>query len=140
MTVEIFLIWFDHFVHHIKPTAQDPTLLILDGHGSPTKNLKVIEKARRTHVTLLCLPPYTSHKLQPLDVGVMYPLSRYLDQSLEKWLNNNPGRTVSVFQISKLFCEAYLKGCTSENAINACKKAGIVPFDRNSFTDLDLNQ
>ncbi|KAG5871618.1 hypothetical protein JTB14_027372 [Gonioctena quinquepunctata] len=48
------------------------------------------------------------------------------------------GRTVSVFQISKLFCEAYLKGCTSENAINAFKKAGIVPFDRNLFTDFDF--
>ncbi|KAG5892492.1 hypothetical protein JTB14_015402 [Gonioctena quinquepunctata] len=68
----------------------------------------------------------------------MYPLSRYLDQSLEKWLNNNPGRTVSVFQISKFFCKAYLKECTSENAINAFKKAGTVPFDRNPFTDLDF--
>ncbi|KAG5891045.1 hypothetical protein JTB14_034092 [Gonioctena quinquepunctata] len=57
MTVEIFSIWFDHCVHHIKPTAQDPASLILEGHGSHTKNLKVIEKARRTHVTLLCLPP-----------------------------------------------------------------------------------
>ncbi|KAG5881775.1 hypothetical protein JTB14_033135 [Gonioctena quinquepunctata] len=68
----------------------------------------------------------------------MYPLSRYLDQSLGKWLNNNPGRTVSVFQIGKFFCEAYLKSSTSENAINAFKKAGIVPFDINLFTDLDF--
>ncbi|KAG5868792.1 hypothetical protein JTB14_001701 [Gonioctena quinquepunctata] len=47
-------------------------------------------------------------------------------------------RTVYGFQISKLFCEAYLKGCTSEDAINAFKKAGIVPFDRNSFADSDF--
>ncbi|KAG5885646.1 hypothetical protein JTB14_006501 [Gonioctena quinquepunctata] len=40
--------------------------------------------------------------------------------------------------MSKLFCEAYLKGCTSENAINAFKNAGIGPFDRNLFTDLDF--
>ncbi|KAG5873413.1 hypothetical protein JTB14_037832 [Gonioctena quinquepunctata] len=36
------------------------------------------------------------------------------------------------------FCEAYLNGCTSENAINASKKASILPFDRNLFTDLDF--
>ncbi|KAG5872586.1 hypothetical protein JTB14_038191 [Gonioctena quinquepunctata] len=107
MTVEIFSIWFDHFVHHIKPTAQDSALLILDGHGSHINNSKVIKRVRRTHVTLLCLPPHTSHKLQPLEGG-------------------------------KLFCEAYLKGCTSGNAKNAFKKAGFVPFDRNSFTDLDF--
>ncbi|KAG5896911.1 hypothetical protein JTB14_028139 [Gonioctena quinquepunctata] len=48
------------------------------------------------------------------------------------------GGTLPVFQISKLFCEAYLKGCTSENAINAFNKAGIVPSERNLFADLDF--
>lgn len=138
MTIDVFSIWFDHFLNHAKPTNEDPALLILDGHGSHTKNLDVIDKARRNNVVLLCLPPHTSHKLQPLDVGVMYPLSRYLDRALENWLNNNPGRTVSVFQISKLFCEAYLKGCTPENAIHGFKKAGIVPFDRHIFSDIDF--
>ncbi|KAG5880856.1 hypothetical protein JTB14_034265 [Gonioctena quinquepunctata] len=102
MTVDIFSIWFDYIVHHIEPTAQDPALLILDRQGSHTKNLRVIEKTRRTHVTLLCLPP--SH----------------------------------IAQTTAIRCGAYLKGCTSENAINAYKKAGIVPFDRNVFTDLDF--
>ncbi|KAG5891044.1 hypothetical protein JTB14_034091 [Gonioctena quinquepunctata] len=37
------------------------------------------------------------------------------------------------------FFEAYSKGCTSENAINASTNAGIVPFDRNLFTDLDFS-
>lgn len=68
----------------------------------------------------------------------MYPLSRYLVRALKNWLNNNPGRTVTVFQISKLFCEAYLKGCTPENAINAFKTAGIVPFDRHIFSDINF--
>lgn len=139
MTVEVFSLWFDHFLSHVKPTAEDPALLILDGHKSHTKNLYVIEQARKNHVTLLCLPPHTSHKLQPLDVGVMYPLSRYLDLALEHWLNNNPGRVVSVFQISRLFCKAYLKGCTPENAINGFRKAGVVPFDKDIFPEIDFS-
>ncbi|KAJ8959864.1 hypothetical protein NQ318_011599 [Aromia moschata] len=76
-------------------SQEDPVLLILDGHLSHTKNLDVILKARENFVTLLCLPPYTTHKLQPLDVGVMFPFNAYMDQALETWMNNHPGRTVT---------------------------------------------
>ncbi|KAJ8962892.1 hypothetical protein NQ318_001302 [Aromia moschata] len=76
-------------------SQEDPVLLILDGHLSHTKNIDVILKARENFVTLLCLPPYTTHKLQPLDVGVMFPFNAYMDQALETWMNNHPGRTVT---------------------------------------------
>lgn len=138
MNTEVFSTWFDHFLNHIKPTAEDPVLLFLDGHNSHTKNLKVIAKARDNHVVIICLPPHTTHRLQPLDVAVMFPLSRYLDQSLEKWLNNHPGRTVSVFQMSSIFCEAYLKACTPENALKGFQKTGIFPYNDGLFTDLDF--
>jgi hypothetical protein len=34
---DIFTKWFDHFVHFIKPLADDPVMLIVDRHYSPTK-------------------------------------------------------------------------------------------------------
>jgi hypothetical protein len=33
----VFPKWFDNFVHFIKPSADDPVLLIADGHYSHTK-------------------------------------------------------------------------------------------------------
>ncbi|KAJ8871671.1 hypothetical protein PR048_027998 [Dryococelus australis] len=42
---------------------------MFDGHLSHTKNLTVIIKARENFVTIIRLPPHTSHKLQPFDVG-----------------------------------------------------------------------
>ncbi|GLV33318.1 hypothetical protein CBL_11757 [Carabus blaptoides fortunei] len=45
MNLDVFAEWFDHILHHVKPTAEDSALLILDGHLSYTKNLNVIEKA-----------------------------------------------------------------------------------------------
>ncbi|KAG5868929.1 hypothetical protein JTB14_024682 [Gonioctena quinquepunctata] len=96
-------------------------------------------KAREDNVSILCIPPHTSHKLQPLDVGVLFPLSRYLDNALENWLNNHPGRVITVFQISNLFCQAYLKACTAGNAINAFRKCGIHPFDSNLFQDFEFS-
>ncbi|KAG5900692.1 hypothetical protein JTB14_038210 [Gonioctena quinquepunctata] len=39
-----------------------------------------------------------------------------MDQSLEKWMNNNPGQTVSKFQIRSIFSDAYLKASVSKFA------------------------
>lgn len=138
MRTEVFKQWFAHFVSFVKPSIGEPALLILDGHLSHTRNLDVILSARENFVTILCLPPHCTHKLQPLDVAVMGPLSVYLDQALEKWLNHHPGRTVTVFQISQIFCEGYLKACIPTNGINGFRKTGIFPFDPEVFSDVDF--
>ena len=57
--------------------------------------MEVIDLARANGVVLLCLPPHCSHKMQPLNVSFMKPLSIYYDQELEKWLCNHPGRVVT---------------------------------------------
>lgn len=38
MQMDIFITWLDHFLNHTKPSAEDPVLLILDGHAMHTKN------------------------------------------------------------------------------------------------------
>lgn len=53
-------------------------MLILDGHASHTQNLQLIDNPREHGVTIICLPPRTTHKLQPADVGFMRPLSIFL--------------------------------------------------------------
>lgn len=138
MQLEIFSSWFDHFIDHSKPTASDPVLLILDGHMTHTKNLDVIEKARLNNVTILCLPPHCSHKLQPLDRSFMFPLNTFYVSCIEKFLRNNPGRTVTQFQISKLFGEAYLRAATPTTAINGFRKCGIFPYNPDVFSDVDF--
>jgi acyl-CoA thioesterase len=40
MQIDIFTAWLDHFVHFIKPSADDPVLLIVDGHYSHTKKFR----------------------------------------------------------------------------------------------------
>jgi len=55
---EIFIMWFDHFIKYTIPTATNPVLLILDGHNSHTKNIEVIEMARKNFVHIECLPPH----------------------------------------------------------------------------------
>ena len=84
MQLEIFVEWFEHFLKSTGATKKNPVLLILDGHSTHTMNMEVIDLARANGVVLLCLPPHCSHKMQPLDVSFMKPLSIYYDQELEK--------------------------------------------------------
>ncbi|XP_043234050.1 MFS-type transporter clz9-like [Amphibalanus amphitrite] len=79
MQTDIFTRWFQHFLRHAKPSAEEPVLLILNGHLTltHTRNLDLIELARDNHVTIVVIPPHTSHRLQPLDVGFMKPLSTF---------------------------------------------------------------
>ena len=57
------------------PPKKNPVLLLLDGHATHTKNMEFIMKARENYATVICFPPYCSHRLQPLDVPFMAPFS-----------------------------------------------------------------
>jgi hypothetical protein len=58
---------------NIKPSNY--RLLILDGHGSHLTGA-FIAYAVEHNIILLCLPPHTSHYLQPLDVGIFTGMKR----------------------------------------------------------------
>lgn len=65
------------FIPHVvnRNFSKRPILLILDGHGSHLTD-RMIELAIEHDIHLYCLPPHTTHRLQPLDVGVFGPLQR----------------------------------------------------------------
>ncbi|XP_046689171.1 MFS-type transporter clz9-like [Homalodisca vitripennis] len=135
MQTELFVQWYNHFLVHAKPTKDDPVLLILDGHSTHTKNIEFIQLARANHTSVMCLPPHCTHKLQPLDVSFMGPLNTFYVQAIERFLRNNPGRTVTQYQVSRLFGEAYMKAAVPLNAVNGFRKCGIEPLNEHIFTE-----
>jgi hypothetical protein len=138
MTIQEFITWFKHFLAHTRPTADNPVLLLLDGHSSHTKNLAFIEKARQCHVTVVCMPPHCSHKLQPLDVSFMGPLKTNFSKALEDYLKANPGKVATLNDVSPVFGQAFMKTSSASVVINGFRKAGIVPLNRFVFTDDDF--
>lgn len=128
-------IWFPHFIHHTHPSEDSPVLLILDGHATHVKNIKLIEQAREKHVIILSIPPHTSHRLQPLDVAFMFPLSNYYTQELKIWQRNKPNKIIELSDVGQIFSRAYVKAATLSNAQNGFKTSGIFPFNPNKFTD-----
>ncbi|XP_065094537.1 uncharacterized protein LOC135715053 [Ochlerotatus camptorhynchus] len=138
MTIADFSAWFEHFLAHTRHTKESPVLLLLDGHASHTKNLDFLDNAKRSYVTVISLPPHCSHKLQPLDVSFMAPLKTNLSQVIEAYLKKNPGKVITLNEISALFRKAYLRSLTASVAVNGFRKTGIVPFNRSVFTDDDF--
>lgn len=138
MTSEIFMSWFQRFVNFSGASITNPVLLLLDGHVTHTQNISVIEYARKNGVVMLCFPPHCTHRLQPLDVGFMKPLSVYYDHACSDWLRSHPGRIITTFQISEIFANAYIQAATMSTAIKAFQKCGIWPFNQNNFTDSDF--
>jgi hypothetical protein len=123
------LVWLQnvfekHTVHRTKGTYR---LLILDGHGShvtPEFDLFCKEHS----IITLCMPPHSSHLLQPLDVGCFSVLKRLYGRQIEGYMRNG------VNHIDKQdFLEAYYIAHTetmnSANIYSSFAATGVVPYD-----------
>jgi len=130
--------WFLHFSKHTKPTKDDPVILVLHGHCSHTRNLEVITLARENYVYIICLPPHSSHKMQPLDKAFMGRPKTFCCQEIEKWLRSHPGRVVAVYHIGELFGNANKRAVTGEMAANGFRATGLFPCDKNIFRPYDF--
>jgi hypothetical protein len=73
-TNELGLDWVKHFNRHTKSVTRGVyRLLILDGHDSHATP-EFDQFCKDNKIITLCMPPHTSHLLQPLDVGCYSPL------------------------------------------------------------------
>ncbi|KIJ45462.1 hypothetical protein M422DRAFT_166240, partial [Sphaerobolus stellatus SS14] len=64
--------------------ATKKILLVLDGHGSHTTP-EMVDCANKNGIILLQLPPHTTHRLQPLDVGIFGPFSALGLSTVKIW-------------------------------------------------------
>jgi len=125
----IGLAWLQQvFERYTKPTrATQKRLLIVDGHSSHV-NMAFVNWADQHGIILLILPPHTTHRLQPLDVGMFQPLSTNYSTELDQMMNDSAGRvSMSKSFFWPMFKRAWDKAFTEANIQSAFKKAGIWP-------------
>ena len=115
------------FQRHTKGRGR--RLLIVDGHSSHI-NMEFISLCDQLRILLLVLPPHSTHRLQPLDVSLFAPLSRYYTNGLNDLMFNSLG----IISITKrafwsVFWPAWQQAFSESNILSGFRKTGIWPFD-----------
>lgn len=134
---DIFLEVLKHIKKYTSSTKENPILLLCDNHESHI-SLAAINYARDNGIIYLSFPPHTSHKLQPLDVGVFGPFKSKLKTAFNDWHVTNPGKTITIYNIPKIAKIAYFEAFTAKNIISAFTSPGIWPFNRLAFSNEDF--
>jgi hypothetical protein len=118
------------FERYTKPSrSTTKRLLLLDGHSSHV-NMAFVDWADRHGIILLILPPHSTHKLQPLDVGLFQPLGTEYSLELDNLLNSSAAMiSMSKALFYPMFKRAWDASFTEANIIRAFEKPGIWPVD-----------
>ena len=132
-----FILFLNHFHKHTKSTPENPCLLLLDNHGSHL-SIEGLNFARSNGIVMLSFPPHCSHKLQPLDRTVYGPFKKFFNSACDDWMINNPGRTMTIYDIPQLVSRAYPLAMTPSNISSGFRCTGIYPLNCDIFTDADF--
>ncbi|KIL55069.1 hypothetical protein M378DRAFT_58967, partial [Amanita muscaria Koide BX008] len=99
-----------------------------DGHGSH-EQLELINLARKHNIILFCLPPHTTHKLQPLDVGVFGPFQRAWSERCDEIVEDT-GEEMPRENFVKEYMDVRSKTFKPTTIIAAFRKSGCWPVSR----------
>ncbi|KAG8177459.1 hypothetical protein JTE90_008643 [Oedothorax gibbosus] len=123
----VFEAWMDFFITFTKDIPK-PILLLFDGHGSHLTYCSV-KRAMDNNIIILCLPPNTSHALQPLDVGVFAPLKKSWKNVLKTWYRESRQQKVSKATFPYLLKNLFAS-VKAEHAVKGCQGCGLLPINK----------
>ena len=115
-----------------RNTSGKPIILIYDGHHSHTAHA-IRQLAHQHGIILFCLPPHTTHRLQPLDVAIFGPLAKLYNRLVTA--KTNLGQRVTKYNVIEVYMEARDSAFKDETIISAFRTTGIHPFNANLFED-----
>jgi hypothetical protein len=128
-TDEIGLDWL---INHFEPYTRDRTvghhcLLVLDGHSSHLLP-KFDDFCSAHNIIPICMPAYSSHLLQPLDVGCFSVLKcsygRLIENQMRLGINH-----ISKVDFLSAYPQARSEAFRTLNIQNGFMVTGLVPYD-----------
>ena len=104
-------------------------MLLVDGHSSHV-NLKFLDWCDQHQIVVMILPPHSTHRLQPLDVGLFSPLAVAYGIELAEICVKSQGLThMTKRDFWRPFDKAWKKSFTKKNILSAQAATGIWPHN-----------
>ena len=133
MDSELFLKWFQRiFIVHARPSAENPVLLLLDGHASHCSP-QLIDCARENHVILLALALHTTHLCQPLDVCVYKVLKMNIGKQVKLGQALKGDLWIPKRNVPRILKESFEKSTSLAYIKSGFRKCRIFPFNPNAI-------
>lgn len=128
--------WLRSFAIKTAPMQDDNgvvpyRLLILDDHPSHA-SIDFVTMADHNRVILLCLPTYSTHLLQPLEVDCFKPLKRAYGELVA---NNVTNDRLDRDEFIHLYASAWQQVLTPTLIRSSFESTGIWPFDPDRVLD-----
>ena len=129
-----FVEWFRNVflpaVEDIRHTG--PVVLFLDSHQWHTTH-GLVEEVRDWGIVLYTFPPYTTHLLQPLDVGVIGPLKHVWSQILKDFKLETLAAKVDQRVFPSLVAKMQPHVLLPEHLIGGFRGAGLYPLSQDAI-------
>jgi hypothetical protein len=101
--------------------------LILNSYESYV-SLPFIKYCKAYKIVPLCLPPYLTHILQPLDVSIFRPVARAYKKRLYDTAIYG-ALAITKMEFLKIYQAARSKAILSSNIASAWRATGLIPSD-----------
>ena len=134
MTTDLFGEVVVHFTKYMRSSKQSPAVLIMDNHSSHVSPV-AMKAAKANGVYILTIPSHCSHRLQPLDLSVYGPFKAFYNRTMSSWMKDNPGQSVTIYEVAEISKRALLKAGTHENIQKGFEASGVYPLNRDIFTE-----
>ena len=106
-----------------------PVVLLLNGHGSHV-TLELVTEAAKQNTIIICLPPHTTHILQPLDVSVFKSVKHVWVQLLKEFKSEKFEAVVSKRSFPSLLSQLWKESFFPEHLVSGFHATGIHPLNR----------
>ncbi|EED16233.1 conserved hypothetical protein [Talaromyces stipitatus ATCC 10500] len=117
-----------HFIPYINDrTMGKYRMLILDGHGSHL-TAEFDRICTENNIIPICMPPHSSHILQPLDVGCFAVLKRHYGQLVEQRMRLGFNH-IDKMDFLMAFPQARTVAYKAQTIRNSFTATGLVPFN-----------
>lgn len=140
--------FYEYITETFVPWIQEqnvplPIFVYLDGHASHL-SLSLCQFCNENNIILIALPPNSTHILQPVDVGIIFPLKSIWKRKRLQWDAANMGEKFNRLNFANLLADCLAKLAENqtlwphvvhslmgrERVIHIRKKSpGLYPFD-----------